>query len=139
MNYCRDSYFGRTDLSPLDKLAARVYYGQMPSYDERTGKLTIPRIQKFDGGVVQGELMLVSALNFQVINSLTPTTIPSKSPATLAANGVLTIPELRYINSSGHVDKILKVTLQATPTATSNVYTYSFVLIQPTKELPTLP
>jgi Astacin (Peptidase family M12A) len=41
MNYCRKPYFGRRDLSNLDKLAIRVYYGQMPSFDNRTKILTI--------------------------------------------------------------------------------------------------
>ncbi|NOT85922.1 MAG: hypothetical protein HOP02_14330 [Methylococcaceae bacterium] len=133
MNYCRSLYFGRTDLSVLDKLAIRVYYGQMPSFDSRTRILTIPRIQKYNGTILSGSFNLISGNRFQQSASLKSTTTPSMSPATLYANGVLYVPELKYINAAGHVNQILRATLR---TISSGLYQNSWIRTQPTKFLP---
>ncbi|MEQ1543954.1 hypothetical protein [Methyloglobulus sp.] len=133
MNYCRSLYFGRTDLSVLDKLAIRVYYGQMPSFDSRTRILTIPRIQKYNGTILTGSFNLISGNRFQQSASLKSTTTPSMSPATLYANGVLYVPELKYINAAGHVNQILRATLR---TISSGLYQNSWIRTQPTKFLP---
>jgi hypothetical protein len=134
MNYCRKPYFGRRDLSNLDKLAMRVYYGQMPSFDSRTRILRIPRIVRYDGTVLTGSFNLLPDGRFQQAASLVTTTTPSMVSTTLFANGTLTIPELKYINPTGHVNQILKATLLKT--ATPGVYTKSWVKIQPTQFSP---
>ena len=135
MNYCRSKYYGRIDLSPLDKLALRVYYGQMSGFDIRTRILKIPRILKYDGTFYTGSFNLLPNGTFQQSGSLTLTTTPSKSPATLNASGVLHLPELKYTGPSGHVNQILKATLS--PTSTPGIYTRSWVRIQPTQFTPT--
>jgi hypothetical protein len=60
MNYCRKPYFGRRDFSNLNKLAMRVYYGQMPSFDNHTKLLTIPRIERRPyGAILTGSFKLL--------------------------------------------------------------------------------
>ncbi|MEQ1544690.1 hypothetical protein [Methyloglobulus sp.] len=134
MNYCRSKYFGRIDLSPLDKMAIRVYYGQMPSYDSRTRILRIPRIVRYDGIVLTGSFNLLPDGRFQQAASLKTTTTPSMVSTTLSANGTLNIPELKHINIAGHVNQILRATLLKT--ATPGVYIKSWVRVQPTKFTP---
>ncbi|MEQ1545569.1 hypothetical protein [Methyloglobulus sp.] len=88
MNYCRVPYFGRRDLSNLDKLAIRVYYGQMPSFDNRTKILTIPRFERrSDGAILLGSFRLLSSGKYQQIGSLATTTTPSLTKVTLFSNG----------------------------------------------------
>lgn len=135
MNYCRNQYYGRTDLTALDKLAIRVYYGNMPSYNENTKILSIPRIEKYDGTVLKGSFKLSSTASFTQIGSLSATITPSKSPATLnSLNTTITIPELKYIALSSHVNQIVKATLQKNPSGLFTITLWS--RIQPTKFTP---
>ncbi len=116
MNYCRNPYFGRRDLSNLDKLAMRVYYGQMPSFDIRTGILQIPRIERYDGVVLKGSFNLLPDGRFQQSSSFQTTTTVSTSPAIFYSNGLIWIPELKYISPSGHVNQVINATLLKTAT-----------------------
>lgn len=135
MNYCRNAFFGRIDLSPLDKLALRVYYGQMPSFDIRTRILKIPRIIRYDGKIFTGSFnLLADGIRFQKSASLVATTTPSKSPATLSQSGVLLIPELKYISTSGRINQILNARLQET--TTPGIYARSWSRVQPTQFTP---
>jgi hypothetical protein len=135
MNYCRHPYFGRRDLSNLDKLAMRVYYGQMPSFNNSTKILTIPRLERrSDGAILTGSFKLLADGRFQQIGSLLSTTTPSIIKVTLFTNGILDIPELKFINLSGHVNQVLRATLLKT--ATAGVYLKSWVRIQPTQFSP---
>ncbi|MEQ1544011.1 hypothetical protein [Methyloglobulus sp.] len=137
MNYCRNRYFGRIDLSPLDKLAVRVYYGQMPSFDSRTRILRIPRIVRYDGAILTGSFNLLPDGRFQQAASLKVTTTPSKISTTLSASGILSIPEIKFISPSGHVNQVLKATLQKT--TTPGVFTRKvWTRLQPTKFQPVI-
>jgi hypothetical protein len=128
MNYCRANYFGRTDLSPKDQLAIRVYYGQMPSYDSRTGILNIPRIVNYDGKVWTGTFKYSAATGWQRSGNFTTTTTPSFSPAKRSSSGVLSIPEIKYINSARHVNQILNGTFRP---GLLNNYSGSWFRVQP--------
>ncbi|MEQ1546998.1 M12 family metallopeptidase [Methyloglobulus sp.] len=128
MNYCRSNYAGRTDLSPKDQLAIRVYYGQMPSYDSRTRILKVPRIAKYDGKIFTGTFKWISSNIWQRVGDFTATTTPSFSPAKLSSSGVLTMPGIKYINGAGHVNQILNGTFR--PGLLKN-YSGSWTRVQP--------
>lgn len=44
MNYCRQQYWGNSNLSKMDKVAIKAYYGNIPTYVAETGVLNIPRV-----------------------------------------------------------------------------------------------
>lgn len=135
MNYCRSNYFGRTDLTTLDQLAARVYYGQMPTFDPRSLILNIPRIENFDGRIYTATLMLRSDNKFQV-TTLSLGSKPSMSPATLSNSGRLVLNEARFLSQSGHVNQVLSITLQQENLSVPGVYTYTWSRKQPTQFQP---
>jgi hypothetical protein len=103
----------------------------MPSFDIRTRILRIPRIVRYDGTVITGSFNLLPDGRFQQSARLVTTTTPSMVSTTLSSSGTIYIPELKYINSAGHVNQILKTTLLKT--ATTGVYTKSWLRTQPTK------
>lgn len=130
MNYCRTGYAGRTNLTSLDMLAARVHYGQIPSYDSRSRILTIPRLNHYDGKAYESTWKFGEDNKFRLVDTLNETHKPSKSPATLSKTGALVLKEMSYISASGHVNQILKATLQETKTP--GVFTKTWSRIQPT-------
>jgi hypothetical protein len=115
MNYCRNPRFGRTDLGQLDILAVNTYYGQMASYDSRTGILQVPDLLMTDllgvkrrytatyrylGKNPQGKLLWERV-------KIIPSSTPSAYQAKLGTTGQLSIPRIKVINGKAHVNQIL--------------------------------
>ncbi|MEQ1546467.1 hypothetical protein [Methyloglobulus sp.] len=100
----------------------------MPSYDVRNTTFTVPRIERFDGKVFTGKFKFIRSNIWQQIGSLTLTTTPSKASAKLSSSGVLTIPEIKYINSAGHVNQILNGTFRS---GLASFYFGSWTRVQP--------
>jgi hypothetical protein len=115
MNYCNNERYTGQGLIPslTDKLAIQAFYGEISSFDVRTGILTIPRVElKFTDidGFYSVKLKLVAdpdpnIIRFKLEGALVPTTKPSTATA-LYSNANLVLPSLKIIGGSGHIDQV---------------------------------
>jgi len=116
MNYCnkdRYRYGSGLFLTPTSRLAVKAHYGEIPSFDVRTGILTIPRVElKFTtiDGFYNAKLKHVAdpdpnIIRLKLEGSVAKTTKPSTATA-LFSNANLVLPLLKIIGPSGHIDQI---------------------------------
>ncbi len=68
MNYCRQKYYGDSNLSKMDEFAVKVYYGRIPSYGEDTGVLEIPRVMV--SGRPYKASMVISSKGFRLLSAI---------------------------------------------------------------------
>jgi hypothetical protein len=112
MNYCRQNYYGDTNLSIMDKISVKAYYGRIPTFVGETSKLDIPRVM-FEGNPYKVTLQYGSDGKFTFITSSPTNDSPENqsSVETTFTNSILTLPVIRYMDN-GKVKKLWKATLR---------------------------
>lgn len=109
MNYCRPKYGTRIDLSPTDKLAAKVYYGRVPTFTLETSVLKVPVIQ-VNGQQKKVSFKYNSSSNTFLLTSISPTSLNSSVNSTFVGS-TMNLPIVSYIEG-GHVTSVYHATFK---------------------------
>lgn len=137
MNYCRENYNGRVlpsgapFLSDTDKLAVKVYYGNIPSYKAATSILSIPRLW-MNNNSYKVELKNVAG-KFVLLKKTLTNGLPENMSSAVAAysSPYMILPMVKLLSSSGRVIQLWKYTLKWSAIDGAYIQTTGSNLLQP--------
>ncbi len=109
MNYCRQKYFGDSNLSKMDEFAVKVYYGNIPEFNVNTGYLNIPRVEV--GGASYFALLKKTVKSWKFALVRAGRTNENSSIAVSYSQEVLNLPIVKFVRN-GKVVKVYKVRLR---------------------------
>jgi len=108
MNRCRDGYFGNANLSKMDIIALKTYYGNIPEYNANTQTLLIPRLMDEDG-VPHRATLKYDGTKFTLIEYIT-TQEESSVHSIFSAESIAILPLVKVIQA-GHVTSLIQAQL----------------------------
>ena len=105
MNYCNPKY-NATELSPIDTLTVKTYYGRITNYIDDTRKIEIP-VVKTEDSIYSVSLSDPDGDGWWKVDKWELTTKKSSKTATFEEDTqILTIPLAKVIEKNGHVSSL---------------------------------